>query len=178
MPMPCKQIMKKISEKDLTDYLSFLSDLYVINVSLIAGCPGLVPGWRAFPAIYRVLLSTPPPFLSRPSRNTAWARKERGRGARWQLRIVALSRAPPRHKTGAASEALNRYSDFVRQIPSEISLPHIALAANLLLRTHWRNPSPQDETGWNDVNSRNRYGDHRCSRFGHKRPSYQDLRSS
>ena len=24
--MPCKQIMKKISEKDLTDYLSFLSD--------------------------------------------------------------------------------------------------------------------------------------------------------
>ena len=31
MPMPCKQIMKKISEKDLTDYLSFLSDLCVVS---------------------------------------------------------------------------------------------------------------------------------------------------
>ena len=81
----------------------------MISVSLIAGCPGLVPGWRAFPAIYRVLLPTPPPVLSRPSRNTAWARKDRGRGAWWQLRILAVYRAPPRHKTGAASEALNRH---------------------------------------------------------------------
>ena len=31
MPMPCKQIMKKISEKDLTDYLSFLSDLGLLQ---------------------------------------------------------------------------------------------------------------------------------------------------
>ena len=31
MPMPCKQIMKKISEKDLTDYLSFLSDLFELS---------------------------------------------------------------------------------------------------------------------------------------------------
>ena len=33
--MPCKQIMKKISEKDLTDYLSFLSDLFELFSS---GC--------------------------------------------------------------------------------------------------------------------------------------------
>ena len=33
--MPCKQIMKKISEKDLTDYLSFLSDFFEL---LLSGC--------------------------------------------------------------------------------------------------------------------------------------------
>ena len=91
------------------DHLLSSPPWYVISVSLIAGCPGLVPGWRAFPAIYRVLLPTSPPVLSRPSRVSAWARKDRGRGARWQLRIVAVYRAPPRHKTGAASETLNRY---------------------------------------------------------------------
>ena len=94
-----------------------LSDLYMINVPLIAGCPGLVPGWRAFPAIKRVPLLTPPPVLFRLSRNTAEAKKDRWRGVRWQSRIVAVYRAPPRHKTGAASETLNRYSDVVRQVP-------------------------------------------------------------
>ena len=29
----------------------------------IAGCPGLVSGWRAFPAINRVRLPTPPPYV-------------------------------------------------------------------------------------------------------------------
>ena len=67
-----------------------------------------MPGWRAFPAINRVPLPTPPPVLSRPSRNTAGTRKDRWRGPRWQSPIVAVYRAPPRHKTGAASETLNR----------------------------------------------------------------------
>ena len=82
---------------------------YVFSVPLIAGCPGLVPGWRAFPAINRVPLPTPPPVLSRLSRVPAEARKDRRRGARWQSRIVAVYRASPRHKTGAASETLNTY---------------------------------------------------------------------
>ena len=30
----------------------------------------------------------------------------------------------------------------------------------------------------NATNLRDHYGDHRCSRFGRKRPSYKDLRSS
>ena len=83
---------------------------YVFSVPLIAGCPGLVPGWRAFPAINRVPLPTPRPVLSRPSPvATGLGRERDGRGARWQLRIVAVYRAPSRHKTGAASETLNRY---------------------------------------------------------------------
>ena len=59
--------------------------LYVFSVPLIAGCPGLVPGWRAFLAINCVPLPTPPPILSRPSRVPARARKDRWRGARWRL---------------------------------------------------------------------------------------------
>ena len=35
MPMPCKQTVKKIAEKDLTDYLSFLSDLVLEFVNTV-----------------------------------------------------------------------------------------------------------------------------------------------
>ncbi len=80
--------------------------------SLIAGCPGLVPGWRAFPAINRVLLPTPPPVLSRPGRVPAGARKDRWRRTGWQLRIVAVYRAPPRHKTGGSLKNAKQVSGW------------------------------------------------------------------
>ena len=82
---------------------------YVFSAPLIAGCPGLVPGWRAFPAINRVPLPTPARPFSPHSRGAGNGARRDGRGARWQLRIVAVYRGPPRHKTGAASETLNRY---------------------------------------------------------------------
>ncbi len=75
----------------------------------IAGCPGLVPGWRAFPAISRV--STNPsagPFSPQSRHAGTEAKKDRRRGARWQSRIVAVYRAPPRHKTHRSEFRLAR----------------------------------------------------------------------
>ena len=46
MPMPCKQIMKKISEKDLTDYLSFLSDFMSLSKDLLCFIPIPLSGTR------------------------------------------------------------------------------------------------------------------------------------
>ena len=62
---------------------------YVFSVPLIAGCPGLVPGWHAFPAINRVPLPTPPPVLSPLSPGTPGLRGERtGGGMRGGNRVL------------------------------------------------------------------------------------------
>ena len=53
---------------------------YVFSVPLIAGCPGLVPGWCAFLTIHRVPLSPPSarPFSAQPEHG--WAEKGRAEG--------------------------------------------------------------------------------------------------
>ena len=60
---------------------------YVFSVILIVGCPGLVPGWRAFLALNRVPLPTPPPDLSRPSR-TGLGRERSGGGVHGGDRVL------------------------------------------------------------------------------------------
>ena len=53
----------------------------MFSVPLIAGCPGLVPGWRAFPAINRVPLPTPARPFSPHSRGAGNGARRDGRGS-------------------------------------------------------------------------------------------------
>jgi hypothetical protein len=81
---------------------------YLFSVSEAA--PVLCRGGARYTATIRNCRRAPPPVPSLPSPGApGLGREGTGGGARRQLRIVAVYRAPPRHKTGAASETLNRY---------------------------------------------------------------------
>ena len=50
-----------------------------------AGCPGLVPGWRAFLATQRLPLPTPPPVPFSPQPEHGWGEKGRVEGCALQI---------------------------------------------------------------------------------------------
>ena len=76
---------------------------YLFNVMLSnAGCPGLVPGWRAIFSYIRSIAPHPPARPFSPQCRLHWGEKGRA-GGLGRHPVCSKKRAPPRHKTGAAS---------------------------------------------------------------------------
>ena len=67
-----------------------------------AGCPGLVPGWRAIFSYIRSMAPHPPARPFSPQCRRHWGEKGRA-GGLGRHPVCSKKRAPPRHKTGAAS---------------------------------------------------------------------------